>query len=290
MAVRAPRLARFLQLNLNQSRGDRIMPTPLEREREKIMEKQSPDLPFGKQKQTATGWGIIGAVLLAGFAIPLFYVALSLYGAVATSTAGLWIATLLLIVGIIGVVAVAFFAVRKKGEEYENAQRKERQGIGQKSYESGELFGVMSRNPVGCGVIDSLGDAAKNMYQHNVGFLIIHDERDNFVGVLTDRDITIGGIANGFDPVTTPVGVLIERKFYSVGPEAKLSEVVSLMSEQGIRRVPVVDHGHCLGIISVDDLIVKEVCTVSELAPIFRKQLSEPNMQHGVRVDEDRAA
>ncbi|MEW6055203.1 MAG: CBS domain-containing protein [Bdellovibrionota bacterium] len=136
----------------------------------------------------------------------------------------------------------------------------------------------MTDQPVLCGSLDSLFECSKLMYQKNVGYLLVIDGDDKFVGVITDRDIVCGCIAQGFDPQSTPVTEVMERRFFTLKPDQTIDEALRVMSENGIRRLPVIDENRCVGILSVDDLIVKEACETKDIAPIFKRQLSEPRL------------
>ncbi|VVB66992.1 Inosine-5'-monophosphate dehydrogenase [uncultured archaeon] len=61
---------------------------------------------------------------------------------------------------------------------------------------------------------------------------------------------------------TTNVGQVMARKLYVIAPEDEASAAMKMMSEMGIRRLPVIDSGRLVGIVSREDLVrAMELCT-----------------------------
>lgn len=73
-------------------------------------------------------------------------------------------------------------------------------------------------------------------------------------GIVTDRDIVIRALAVGKDPSETLLGEICSRDLQTVSAEDSVGDVVRLMSEKAIRRVPVVEEGRPVGIVSLGDL------------------------------------
>jgi CBS domain-containing protein len=73
-------------------------------------------------------------------------------------------------------------------------------------------------------------------------------------GILTDRDIAIRAVAEGRDPATTTAGDITTGSVMSVPPTASVHEAMDVMHRYDIRRVPVVESGKAVGIVSLGDL------------------------------------
>ncbi len=101
---------------------------------------------------------------------------------------------------------------------------------------------------------DTLVDAAKKMRDLGVGALPICGEDERLAGILTDRDIVIGCIAEGGDPNTTTAGDLAEGKPVTIGADDSIEETLRTMSEHAIRRLPVIDGHTLIGIVSQADV------------------------------------
>lgn len=101
---------------------------------------------------------------------------------------------------------------------------------------------------------DSLQTAAERLAQHDVGALPVCDDQQQVRGIVTDRDIVVHGIAQGKDPRKTTVGEIVTPNPVTVGPDDPVERVTAIMAERQIRRVPVVEGGRIVGIISQADI------------------------------------
>jgi CBS domain-containing protein len=105
----------------------------------------------------------------------------------------------------------------------------------------------------------SVTEAAVVMREYHVGdVVIVRPEygRQTPVGILTDRDIALGIVANGTDPDSVSVGDAMSFELTTVAEDDDLMHVIEVMRENGIRRVPVIDSNEALvGILTVDDVL-----------------------------------
>ena len=101
---------------------------------------------------------------------------------------------------------------------------------------------------------DSVALAARLLSRHNVGVLPVCGQDGRLRGVVTDRDIVLRCVAAEEDPAQTPVRQTMTRGCASVAPEDDCREATRLMGEQQVRRLPVVDQGKLVGIVSLGDL------------------------------------
>jgi len=99
----------------------------------------------------------------------------------------------------------------------------------------------------------SLTDAAKLMKQEDVGSVPVVDG-ERLIGVLTDRDIVVRGIADGSDPHAVTAGDIASRDIVTVRPDDDLDEALRLMAQHQVRRLPVVDDGHLVGVLAQADV------------------------------------
>jgi CBS domain-containing protein len=96
----------------------------------------------------------------------------------------------------------------------------------------------------------TLSRAAEMMRDLHVGALPICGEDGRLHGIITDRDIVVRAIAEGFDPDTATAGDLAQGTPIWVDADAETAEVLDLMIESGIRRLPVIEDRRLVGIIS----------------------------------------
>lgn len=114
---------------------------------------------------------------------------------------------------------------------------------------------VMSTNVEYCTPVDNAFEVASKMKDLNVGAIPIV-ENGNLLGMITDRDLVVRGIAekrSGSNAVTN----LMSQELITVSPTASVHEAAQIMAEKQIRRLPVVENGQLVGIVSLGDLAVE---------------------------------
>ena len=102
----------------------------------------------------------------------------------------------------------------------------------------------------------SLRDVAALMREGDMGAVPIVDD-GKLVGIVTDRDIVVRGVAEGKD-ASTPVAEAMTSEIFSVRPDDFVFEAIRLMGDNQVRRIPVVtDSGELAGIISMADIALE---------------------------------
>jgi CBS domain-containing protein len=100
----------------------------------------------------------------------------------------------------------------------------------------------------------TLREAAETMRRFNIGPVPVCDG-DKLVGMVTDRDIVVRGIAMGHDPTTSRISSVMTEDLEAIHPGASLDEAAALMKDRQLRRLLVVDeNGKLVGIVSLGDL------------------------------------
>ncbi|MFB6173923.1 MAG: CBS domain-containing protein [Halobacteriales archaeon] len=117
----------------------------------------------------------------------------------------------------------------------------------------------------------TLVDAAATMRDDGVGSVVVVDG-DRPVGILTDRDLAVRVVADGADPATTLVADAMADDLVTVESETGVYELVRLMAEESVRRVPVVEDDTLVGIVSVDDVIVLLGMELQNIATLIRAE------------------
>ncbi|MFW6323598.1 MAG: CBS domain-containing protein [Desulfovibrionales bacterium] len=119
--------------------------------------------------------------------------------------------------------------------------------------------------------------AARRMREMHVGNLVVVEERNNEMyptGILTDRDIVVGVIAEDVEHLTSlAVKDIIRNELVTVDEDDDYTEVLKRMRVHSIRRVPVVNEkGVLQGILSIDDLIQQISEELSDLVVLLSRQ------------------
>ena len=102
----------------------------------------------------------------------------------------------------------------------------------------------------------TLVEAARFMKNGDIGNVLVSDG-GTVCGIVTDRDIVVRAIAEGCDPNATTVGEICSADLVTLDSTASLEEAKKLMSDHAVRRVPVVDNGKPVGIISLGDVAIE---------------------------------
>jgi CBS domain-containing protein len=110
----------------------------------------------------------------------------------------------------------------------------------------------MSPDVASVGAAATIADAAAVMRDRDIGDVVV-TSNGSVIGIVTDRDIVIRALADGLDPSTTVASVLSEE-VYTLQASDSVAQATALMREQHIRRIPVMDAGKLVGIVSLGDL------------------------------------
>ena len=113
---------------------------------------------------------------------------------------------------------------------------------------------VMTPNPECVSERDSIRDVARIMKDQDTGVVPVVDGR-RIIGLITDRDIVVRGLAEGKNLENVRVNELMTKSVRSVREDASVDEVLNMMSSAEIRRVPVVNsNDELVGIVSLGDI------------------------------------
>lgn len=135
---------------------------------------------------------------------------------------------------------------------------------------------VMTREVATVSADQSAQEAATFMLQGDAGSIPV-TEGDRLIGMITDRDIAVRGVANGRGP-DTPVRELMSEGLVCAREDDDIDDVAMRMSEAQVRRLPVIDESENLvGIVSLGDLSRE---TEGEEAHVALEGVSQPGSQH----------
>ena len=135
---------------------------------------------------------------------------------------------------------------------------------------------IMHAGATCVGEHETLTAAAQHMRELGVGALPICGDDDRLRGMITDRDLVIKCMAAGLDPNITTAGELAQGSTYHVDAGASIEEMLIVMEEHQVRRLPVIDNHRLVGIVSEADIarhlpehaiaeFVKAICSQSAI-------------------------
>ena len=126
---------------------------------------------------------------------------------------------------------------------------------------------IMNRDVAALEPKSSLLEAGKLMREDDVGCIIVVNEKRKPIGILTDRDLVIRGVATGEVPGEASVDSAMTPHPFTVKTGEPIMLVARKMADKGVRRVPVVDDGGAVvGLVSVDDLLTVFISELSNVA------------------------
>ncbi len=114
---------------------------------------------------------------------------------------------------------------------------------------------VMSHKVLTVSADSTAADAARLMNTNNIGALPVMSQ-GHMVGILTDRDIVVRGVAAGKDPNALPVSQVMSQPVVCGSPNMDLNAATNLMAEKQVRRLPVVQDGNLVGFVSLGDIAI----------------------------------
>jgi CBS domain-containing protein len=131
---------------------------------------------------------------------------------------------------------------------------------------------VMTRDPVTVDEGSPVREAARLMREANIGDVLVSRPDGSVCGIVTDRDLALNVVAEGADPNTLTVRDVCSHVIESVQSGDPVGKAVSKMREHAIRRLPVIDDGSLVGIVSIGDLAIERdpdsaLADISEAPP-----------------------
>ncbi len=113
---------------------------------------------------------------------------------------------------------------------------------------------VMTRSIISISPKASITEAARIMGERDIGGVLVIDESKP-VGMLTERDIVRRVVAQGLNPSNTKVEEAMSTPLFFIDADAEISDAARLMATENIRRLPVMDKGKLVGILTTYDIL-----------------------------------
>ena len=113
---------------------------------------------------------------------------------------------------------------------------------------------LISKSVVTIAPEESAALAARLLSRHELGSLPVCAADGTLAGIVTDRDIVTRCVAAGEEPGRVPVRDIMSPAPSVITPETPISDAARLMAQRQVRRLPVVEQGHVVGMLSLGDL------------------------------------
>lgn len=133
-------------------------------------------------------------------------------------------------------------------------------------------------------------EAARAMYEKNIGSVLVSNGHGEIIGIVTDRDLACGILGLNLSGETPINDVMSPNPRFVNADDFTPGQIINIMQKNAIRRVPVIKFSRsgsqkCVGIYTVDDFLLNNDVTFSSIRAVIRKQLRPPtkNLTHNER-------
>ncbi len=113
---------------------------------------------------------------------------------------------------------------------------------------------IMHEHPATCAPADSLNLAAQIMWEHDCGAVPVVASDGGVAGIITDRDICMAAYTRGQPLAAMSVESAMSRLVYTCSPDDSIGHAARLMAHHQVRRVPVVENGKLVGVLTLADI------------------------------------
>ena len=124
------------------------------------------------------------------------------------------------------------------------------------------IANVMTKSVISIDAVMTINEAAKMMEDAKVGAVIIM-ENNKPVGIVTDRDFAVKVAAHAYQ-ISTPIKQIMSSPLISINSDETVRAAGDVMHDRGVRKLPVMDNGNVIGIITATDIVNLLAVSVEE--------------------------
>jgi CBS domain-containing protein len=121
----------------------------------------------------------------------------------------------------------------------------------------------------------SVQEAAEQMAREAVGCLVVVDDKARPIGIVTDRDLALRVVATGARAKDVTAENVMTQPLVTAAATAPIEALIEAMCQHGIRRVPVTRQERVVGLVSLDDLVVRLGRELDALGDALRHQVRD---------------
>lgn len=127
---------------------------------------------------------------------------------------------------------------------------------------------VMTKSVISIDASMTVNESAKMMEDAKVGAIIVM-EHNSPVGIVTERDFAVKVVAHAY-PITSPVKQIMSSPLFSINSNETVRTAADLMHDRKIRKLPVIDDDHVIGIITATDIVnLLAVCVEDDMRDMY---------------------
>ncbi|HEX4180585.1 MAG TPA: CBS domain-containing protein [Caulobacteraceae bacterium] len=121
---------------------------------------------------------------------------------------------------------------------------------------------------------ETVGAAAALLHSRRVGAMVIVDQNEAVVGILSERDIVRAVAERGAGSLTEPISGCMTRNVVFATPAETVDDLLSRMTDRRMRHLPVVKDGRLVGIVSIGDLVKTKIAEAEAEAENLKAYIS----------------
>lgn len=126
--------------------------------------------------------------------------------------------------------------------------------------------------------------AARALDNNQVGAIVVQHQ-GRAIGIVTDRDLAVRVVGQGLDPRTTALATVMTEEVISLPPAASRTDALRIMEQRRIRRIPLVENGALVGVVTLDDLLADEAAPLADFADVVRAQIGDGGPMAPTRLE-----
>jgi CBS domain-containing protein len=126
-----------------------------------------------------------------------------------------------------------------------------------------------------CSPLETVAAAASVLHSRRVGALVVMDEGDHVVGMLSERDIVRVIAQQGHMVLQAPVSSCMTRGVIYADPTETVADLMSRMTDRRIRHLPVCQRDRLVGIVSIGDLVKSKIAEAEHEAEELKAYIAQ---------------
>ena len=142
-----------------------------------------------------------------------------------------------------------------------------------------KIENVMVVDVVTVGAEATAREAVELMNRNEIGCLVVVDKEEKPVGIITERDLLKRVLAKRKNPVRTKVKDIMSKPLVTGTPHMDIEAAVRLMFKHKIKKLPVVENGQLVGLVTLTDLVRFQPQIIRILKELSSQQLPPKHMK-----------
>src|SRR3954469_19419831 len=122
----------------------------------------------------------------------------------------------------------------------------------------------------------SVSEVATVLGEHRIGAVVVSTDGSTIEGVLSERDIVRALASSGAAALDAQARDLMTAEVFTCQPDTTVEELMSLMTEQRIRHVPVLVDGALAGVVSIGDVVKDRISSLEHETQVLHDYIANP--------------